>query len=655
MQEATLVLGMILQRFHLFDHAKYQLKIKETLSIKPEGFRIRARLRPTVSRTRVAPAAPAIKTEAAPEKTAARPQHGSPLYVLYGSNLGATEAFAREIAQAGDFNGFKTQLAPLDDFAGHLPTDGPVVIASASYNGAPPDNAVKFADWLQSAPAGAASGVSYAVFGCGNRDWASTFQAVPRLLDEKLEALGGRRLLARGEADARDDLDGQFLAWFDPLFPKLGQLLGLDLAPPSAREAEPLYRVDVVESVSRNPVANQTGARIMRVLENRELQDTALSGRSTRHVEIELPAGVTYRPGDHLCVVPPNREEIIDQALARFGFRDEDHVRITATGGRRSPFPSDSAVSVRRIAEVYGELQTVASRKDVATLARHTRCPITRAKLEALAAATGEGGDAYRAEVFLKRRSILDLLEEFPAAELPFHIFLEMIPWMAPRYYSISSSPRATPGRCSITVGVVEGPARSGHGVYKGVCSSHLARARVGDAVQAVVKETKAAFRLPDDAARPIIMIGPGTGLAPFRAFLQERKVAAEEGARLGPAMLFFGCRKPDHDYLYKEDLEAAAAWGLVDLHVAFSRAAAERVYVQDLLRRERAKVWRLLEEGAIVYVCGDGARMEPDVRRALATLYAEERGLEVEGGDAALDALAKADRYVLDVWAGGA
>ncbi|MBY0421384.1 MAG: flavodoxin domain-containing protein, partial [Parvularculaceae bacterium] len=380
--------------------------------------------------------------------------------------------------------------------------------AAASYNGAAPDNAAKFVAGLGAAAEGAARGVSFAVFGCGNRDWASTFQAVPRAIDEKLEALGATRLVERGEADARDDLDGQFHAWFDSLFPRLGAALGIALEPLAAADAEPLYQVDLVESVSNNPVANQTGARPMRVVENRELQDVVRSGRSTRHLEIEMPEGVSYRPGDHLCVVPPNRAEVIDRAMARFGFRDEDHVRITATGGRRSPFPRDSALSVRRIAEVYGELQTTASRKDVATLARHTRCPATRARLEALSAPAENGRDLYRAEVFLKHRSILDLMEENPAAELPFPVFLEMIPWMAPRYYSISSSPRSTPGRCSITVGVVEAPARSGRGVYKGVCSSHLSAARPGDFVQAVVRETKSAFRLPEDPSRPIIMIG---------------------------------------------------------------------------------------------------------------------------------------------------
>lgn len=653
MQEAALVIGMILQRFDLVDHGQYKLKIKESLSIKPEGFKIKVKAR------RRAALARAVSREAdAPvAATRARPAHGAPLLVLYGSNLGAAESVARDIAQAGRLNGFSTSFAPLDDYARRLPKDGAVVIVSSSYNGAPPDNAVKFTEWLDAAEPGAAAGVRYAVFGCGNRDWAATFQAVPRRIDERLAALGGARLMTRGEGDAREDMDGQFHAWFEPLFPALAEALGVDLDPVTPVEAEPLYRVELVESVSQNPVANQTGAAPLRILENRELQrrdGPDPSERSTRHIEIELPQGARYRPGDHLCIVPPNRAEVIERAMTRFGFRDEDHVKIAATGGRRSPFPSDSAVSVRRIAEVYGELQTVASRKDVAVLARHARCPHARARLEALSAPAGESGDLYRSEIFLKRRTILDLLDEFPQAALPFAQFLEMIPWMAPRYYSISSSPAAAPGRCSITVGVVEGPARSGSGVYRGVASTHLAAARAGDVVQGAIKESKSGFRLPDDPRTPIVMIGPGTGLAPFRGFLQEREALRARGGALGRAALFFGCRRPDHDYLYKDELERAAHEGLVDLHVAFSRAGGERVYVQDLLRRERAKVWPLVENGAVIYVCGDGARMEPDVRRAFAALYAEERDESMEEGEAFMERLSSEGRYALDVWAGG-
>lgn len=306
------------------------------------------------------------------------------------------------------------------------------------------------------------------------------------------------------------------------------------------------------------------------------------------------------------------------------------------------------------MAEVCGELQAVASRKDVALLAAHTRCPATGPKLEALAAPAKDGEDLYRSEVFLKRKSILDLLEEFPACELPFEVFLEMVPWLSPRYYSISSSAKATPGRVSITVGVVKGPALSGNGEYHGVCSTFLEESQPGAEIQASVREPSANFRLPDDATKPIIMIGPGTGIAPFRAFVQERKALKENGEELGKAMLFFGCRDPEQDYLYRDELETAATDGLIELQTAFSRSGPERVYVQDLIRKQGGDVWQMIEDGAIIYICGDGSAMEPDVKRTLLSLYVEENDTSHEAAEAWIEDMTKTGRYVLDVWAGG-
>jgi len=168
--------------------------------------------------------------------------------------------------------------------------------------------------------------------------------------------------------------------------------------------------------------------------------------------------------------------------------------------------------------------------------------------------------------------------------------------------------------------------------------------------VHGVVRETTAeGFRLPDDAARPVIMVGPGTGLAPFRGFLQERAAQAAKGAAPGEAMLFFGCRHPEQDFIYRDELEGFAGRGTVQLHTAFSRASSRKVYVQDLIRAQAAQVWRLLESGAIVYVCGDGARMEPDVRRTLSDI-AREHG---QDGSTWMDRMIADQRYVLDVWAG--
>ncbi|MDE2365221.1 MAG: NADPH--cytochrome reductase, partial [Hyphomicrobiales bacterium] len=232
---------------------------------------------------------------------------------------------------------------------------------------------------------------------------------------------------------------------------------------------------------------------------------------------------------------------------------------------------------------------------------------------------------------------------------------LEMLPLLQPRYYSISSSPKVDPQRCSVTVGVVEGPARSGRGIYRGVCSNHLAARNGDERVFAAVRETKAGFRLPDDSKIPLIMIGPGTGLAPFRGFLQERAALEKAGATLGPAMLFFGCRRPDQDFLYADELKAYAAAGIVELQTAFSRVDGQpRAYVQDVLRREKNRVWDLIENGAVIYVCGDGGKMEPDVKRALVDLYCERTGLSAEAGEQWIADMGARNRYTLDVWAGG-
>jgi len=657
MQEAILVIAMILQRFSLFDHRNYKLKIRESLSIKPDGFMMKVKPRPGRAGAIAAKASAVANSSEPVAKAVSRPKHGTPLCVLFGSNLGTTESFAREIAQIGELNGFDTTLASLDEYAGRLPTDGAVIIATASYNGAPPDNAAKFVEWLDSAQAGAAAGVSYAVFGCGNRDWASTFQSMPRRIDTRLTEIGANRIAERGESDAREDLDGQFQAWSSTLWPAVGKGLKLDIDFAVATETEPLYQIEIADSVTANPVANATGAVEMTVVENRELQNhdgESPSRRSTRHVELQLPEDVRYEPGDHLCVVPVNRAELVASVLDRFGFDEDSYIRVHATRGRRSPFADNSTFSVKRLADVYGELQAVASRKDVATLAHHTQCPDTRKTLERLAASADGDEDVYRSEVFLQQKSVFDLLQEFPACDLPFAVFLEMIPWLTPRYYSISSSPLQDPGRCSIAVGVVAGAARSGVGEYRGVCSTFLADIAVGGTIKAVVKQPTNDFRLPADSTRPVIMVGAGTGLAPFRGFLQERRALKVAGKKLGAAMLFFGCRHPRQDFIYREDLEAAEAEGLVELHVAFSRKDATRVYVQDLMNRNRDRVWRLIEDDAVVYVCGDGVAMEPDIKRALTTLYAEEKDVGFEQAQLWMEAFSKDGRYLLDVWAGG-
>jgi cytochrome P450/NADPH-cytochrome P450 reductase len=227
-----------------------------------------------------------------------------------------------------------------------------------------------------------------------------------------------------------------------------------------------------------------------------------------------------------------------------------------------------------------------------------------------------------------------------------------MLPMMTPRYYSISSSPLAAPDRCSVTVAVVREPALSGDGTYEGVASTYLAKRDTGLRVNAFVKSSKSGFALPSDTTRPIVMIGPGTGLAPFRGFLQERSILRAGGATLGTAMLFFGCRNPDEDYLYRDELERFAADGIVDLHVAFSRYNGTKTYVQHLIAKRADAIWHLLENDAHVFVCGDGSAMEPAVRATFTEIYRMKTGSTEDESERWLSELVARERYSLDVWA---
>ncbi|MBI1765216.1 MAG: cytochrome P450 [Acidobacteria bacterium] len=648
LQEATLVLGMLLHRFDLVDHTRYQLKIRESLTLKPDGFKIKLRPRVPVAGGQWSVVSSQASAQPAADSRQLTTSHKTPLLVLYGSNMGTAEEIARRIAGDAEENGFVVKVAPLDDYAGRLPKEGLLAIVTSSYNGLPPDNAVKFVEWLRNAElaSDALSGVTYAVFGCGNRDWAATFQAVPRFVDEQLAAHGARRLFPLGEGDARDDFDGQFQKWYQPLRAAVADALGIR----NEAEAKPQFRLELVAGQALSPFVDSFSAQPMTVRVNRELQRAAApqpSERSTRHLELELPASVTYRAGDHLGVIPHNSDALVARVAARFGFAADTFIRLRRNTSRKTFLPVDQSISIQCLLADYVELQDVATRTQLQTLLAFTECPPERIQLLGLI----EEEERYKEEVLAKRKSLIDLLEEFPACALPFEAYLEMLSPLRPRYYSISSSPLVDANACSITVAVVEGPARSGRGTFAGVCTNYLRAQTEGGVLYAFVKDTKSAFRLPADPATPIVMIGPGTGLAPFRGFLQERAALKAAGQTVGPALLFFGCRHPQQDFLYEDELHAFEAQGVVQLITAFSREAGKpKCYVQDQLYARRAEVWALLEAGAVVYVCGDASRMAPDVRRTFAAIYAEKTGKT--DAEQWLDTLSAGNRYLVDVWA---
>ncbi|MFN0111371.1 MAG: bifunctional cytochrome P450/NADPH--P450 reductase [Blastocatellia bacterium] len=670
LQEAALVLGMILQRFKLVDHTRYELKIKETLTLKPDDLRIKVRRREPVVGSQKAVvgsrepgvsaeslvAAKGVSTTTTNYRLPTTSQlHNTPLLVLFGSNMGTAEELARRVAHDAEANGFVVKVAALDDFAGRLPKEGLLAIVTSSYNGLPPDNAAKFCDWLKSAELGsdALAGVTYTVFGCGNRDWAATFQAVPRLIDEQLAAHGAKRIFPHGEGDARDDFDGQFQRWYQPLRRTVAESLGISI---ETETSKPLYKLEIVPGQQMSPFVDSFDSKPMTVRVSRELHNKGRenpSDRSTRHVELELPEGVSYRAGDHLGVIPHNSDALVKRVAARFGFERDVFIRLKPTTNRKSFLPVSQTISVYRLLADYVELQDVATRSQIETLARFTECPPEKIQLQAMLGEDEASAARYKEDVLALRKSLIDLLEEFPACQIPFEVYLEMLPALRPRYYSISSSPLVDERACSITVAVVDAPARSGRGNFQGVCTNYLARQNEGDVLYAFVKDTKSAFRLPDDPTVPIVMIGPGTGLAPFRGFLQERAALKESGKAIGRSLLFFGCRHPQQDFIYQDELSHFVEAGVTELACTFSRVESQKKrYVQDEIYARRDDIWQMIEAGAVIYVCGDASRMAPDVRRTFAAIYQEKTGAKAAAAEAWLNELTAQNRYLVDVWA---
>jgi cytochrome P450/NADPH-cytochrome P450 reductase len=394
----------------------------------------------------------------------------------------------------------------------------------------------------------------------------------------------------------------------------------------------------------------------MTVRANRELQRRDCerpSERSTRHLEIDLPPGVAYGAGDHLGVLPRNGLDAIRRALLRFRLDPSLYVTITPRTTAAAHLPVNEPVPLLGILANRVELQDVATRAQLASLAEHAVDAAESQTLRTLASDDEAGQARYRDEVFAPRKSVLDLLDDFPSCAPPFETFLDQLPPLRPRYYSISSSPLATAEVCSITVGVLDGPARSGRGSFHGVCSNYLAALPAGATLYGFVRKPTIAFRPPENPHLPMIMVGPGTGVAPFRGFLQERAALKKQGAPIGPSLLFFGCRDPLQDFLYEAELREMEAAGVTRLASAFSREPGKpKTYVQNAIVERGAEVWGLLQHEAAVFVCGEASRMAPQVRQAFVEVFCKHTGAGDADGKAWLAGLTAAGRYLEDIWA---
>ena len=609
LQEAVLVLGMLLQRFELIKDPNYRLHTKVTLTVKPADFHIQVRRRADRLIDTEPVSAPVQAQET--RRPTVDHRHNTPLAVLFGSNLGTAEGIATRLAQEGTERGYDVTLGSLDDYIDRVPAKGAIIVC-ASYNGLPPDNAVKFHHLLNEAGPSAYEDLSYTVFGCGNTEWATTYQAVPTQLDAGLEQHGATRIHPRGAGDARGDFDAAYRNWHDTLWQDIAAALGVDAAQ-ETDDSQPRLAITVTNRQVFNPVIMSYQARAATVRDNHELLG-ADAGRSTRHLEVALPSGTSYKAGDHLGVLPRNNIDLIRRVMVRFGLDAGSYVTIIPNRGSHTHLPTDEPAPLLGVLGSCVELQDPATRGDIEIMAGYTTDPVQRASLEGLVGTDDESQTRFRNEVLARGRSLLDLLDDYPACDLPFEVYLDRLPPLRPRYYSISSSPMVSPDVCSVTTGVLRGPARSGLGEFDGVCSTYLEWNAPNSTVFAFVREPTIAFRPPENPHIPMIMIGAGTGLAPFRGFLQERAALKAEGVPIATSLLFFGCRTAKDDYLYEDELRTFEADGVVRIDAVFSREGnSTRRYVQDAIVQRADEVWNLIaNEEAHIYVCGNANTIGP-------------------------------------------
>ncbi|KAF7187825.1 Bifunctional cytochrome P450/NADPH--P450 reductase [Pseudocercospora fuligena] len=622
-QEAILALGIILQNFNLrFADPSYELKIAETLTIKPDNLLIKAQLRDGIDPIQLSKKLhgeirPAARKDSAKDVGASKSSgDAGGLTIFFGSSAGTCEGLAQSLAASARARSFDTVVDSLDAAVDKFPKDHPVVIIACTYEGQPPDNANIFAEWLKTADRSKFEGAQVTIFGCGHRDWVSTYQKMPRTIEEELSRKGAKVLAQRGETDtSQGTILDDFDSWMDKLWPSISS---------GVEESGSTSSLEVRLSTNSRASHLHHKVRDARVVSNQRI--TSPDAPEKRHITISLPRDMQYDAGDYLAVLPLNSQQLVSRVLRRFSLPWDTAMAITS--GSHATIPENQELPIALILSGYIELGARASRKSRDILS----------ELSNLSLADENG-------------SILDILERHPDINVPFGTFLELHMPLRLRQYSISSSPLANSSLATITFSVIESDE------HIGTATSYLKSLEPGSTVQVAVKKSSAAFHLPLDESIPVIMIAAGAGLAPFRGFLQERAAKAEAGRQLGEALLFVECRHPKQDKLFAEELGQWERLGVVKVVYAYSRASEESEgcrYVQDRVYKEADEIARLFDLGARIYICGSGAmgRNVSDVAVRLLVEEAEEKGetLSEEEARASWEKW-RGERYALDVF----
>ena len=530
-----------------------------------------------------------------------------PVTLLFGSQTGNAESLAKKFVKLLKKSGFEPDIHDLAAYdRSRITKEKNLLVITSTYgDGEPPDNAADFYHWILSDAAPRLDGVNFSVLALGDTSYPD-FCKCGIDFDTRFESLGATRVFKRIDSDV--DTDAPFAEWTAGVMAALAPSIAVAKAGPAVVETE-----DTGYS-KKNPFPSP-------VLRNINLNGPG--EKQTHHVELSLDgSGLEYEVGDALGVIPTNIPEVI----ANLPFKASD-----------VPIPNGGEAPLRDALIHHYDIGTI-NKSLIQKWQQRSGSPFLRSLVE--------GDDKKAWDDFCWGRDLIDLVIDHPADFSDAEEFVSILKKLQPRLYSIASSPRAHPGEVHLCVGIVR---YTSHGRKRGgICSTYLSDRLAANSRPRSFVHVNKGFRLPENPDTPLIMVGPGTGIAPFRAFLEDRKVTGAKGRN----WLFFGNPHRATDYLYQTEIEAFQADGtLAKLDLAWSRDQKEKIYVQHLMLRQAAELWAWLQDGAAFYVCGDASRMAKDVDAALLQIAREQGKLSEEDAATWISQLKKDKRYQRDVY----
>ncbi len=535
--------------------------------------------------------------------------------ILYGSQTGNAKGLAKKSAQTLEANGYQVTVTAMSDFKPNnlKKLQNLLIIASTHGEGEPPDNAISFHDFINSKRAPKLENLHFSVLALGDSSY-EFFCQTGKDFDARLEELGGTRLYPRFDCDV--DFDEPAAEWLVGVLASLGEAAGTAQAP-----------TQTALNQATESVYSRTNPFKAEVLENINLNGRG-SNKETHHLEISLEgSGLSFQPGDALGIYPDNDPELVDLLIKELNLSPDEKVTVK-----------------------QGDVRTLSD----ALLSYYEISVLTKPLLQKAAELTGNQelqellapGKEEEVKAYINGRDLIDIVRDYTPWNVTAQEFVSILRKIPGRLYSIASSLTANPDEVHLTIGTVRYEV---HGrLRNGVCSTLVAdRINPGDILNVYVQENEN-FKLPQNPETPIIMVGPGTGVAPFRSFMQERE---ETGAE-GKAWMFFGDQHFVTDFLYQVEWQKWLQNGtLTKMDVAFSRDTDQKVYVQHRMLENSKELFQWLQEGAAVYICGDEKHMAHDVHKTLIDIIEKEGSMSREEAEAYLADMQQQKRYQRDVY----